>query len=65
MADLDLKCGTCGGDLKSEGQWLRCRAHFTEEIADLRAKLDDLGRENEELYARVVELEAKLCDGDE
>jgi chromosome segregation ATPase len=33
---VPVTCGTCNGDLHEDGQWLRCRAHFTRDIAALR-----------------------------
>ncbi|MHC4714317.1 MAG: hypothetical protein ACYTAN_13780 [Planctomycetota bacterium] len=69
MENLEIKCGICGGDLNADGQWMTCRAHFTAEIAELRAGLADLGSENESLdaendalRARVAELEAVIAE---
>lgn len=34
-------CGTCGKDLADQGQWLLCREHYTERIAELEAELSE------------------------
>jgi len=52
-------CGTCGKDLADQGQWLLCREHYTERIAELEAELDVVRLVEDE---RIAELEAELSE---
>ena len=40
--EIASECGTCGADLRKPGQWLECRAHYTERIAQLEGERDNL-----------------------
>ena len=55
MTDDAIICGTCGAELPLN--WLRCREHYTERIAELEAELEVVRLVEDD---RIVELEAKV-----